>query len=50
MQEVVQLVGTVGFPIAVCCYVLFRLEKTMGELRDGIRELIVIHRGGGGAL
>jgi hypothetical protein len=34
-------IGQYGFPIVVSCYLLFRLERTMRELRDAVRELLI---------
>ncbi len=35
----IQVVSSVGFPIAVASYLLFRMERIMTELRDSIRDL-----------
>jgi hypothetical protein len=37
--EWIQIVSSVGFPIAVASYLLFRMERIMTELRDSIRDL-----------
>ena len=39
-----KMISTVGFPIVVASYLLIRVEKVLGDVRDGIRELILIHR------
>lgn len=39
LDELVRLVGTTGFPIAVTAYLLLRLDRTLLELRDEIRAL-----------
>lgn len=31
--------SNVGFPIGVASYLLVRTEKTIGELRDAVRDL-----------
>ena len=38
-QEIVGLIGTVGFPIAVTVYLLLERNKTMKELTQAIRDL-----------
>lgn len=38
----VQVVSSVGFPIAVAAYLLFRMEGIIKELRDSIRDLTVM--------
>lgn len=39
MQELVDIVTKVGFPIAVCIYLLFDRDKTTKELTVAIRDL-----------
>lgn len=34
-----QIVATVGFPIAITAYLIIRVDKTLGELRDTIRDV-----------
>ncbi len=38
----IQVVSSVGFPIAVAAYLLFRMEGILRELRDSIRDLSLI--------
>ena len=45
MQEWINLISNVGFPITIALYVLFRLEKTVQENTRAIREMIIILRG-----
>lgn len=40
MEEFTKLISTVGFPIAVTAFLLWRLDTTMRELRDAVRDLI----------
>lgn len=35
----IQVVSSVGFPIAVAAYLLVRMEHILTELRDAIRSL-----------
>ncbi|WBW49750.1 YvrJ family protein [Peptoniphilus equinus] len=39
MDELISLVGNVGFPIAVSCYLLIRVEKRIIELTHCIQTL-----------
>lgn len=39
MEEFVNLVGNLGFPIAVCSYLLVRFEKKIDILNNSIQEL-----------
>lgn len=39
MSEFLELVGNVGFPIAVSVYLLIRVEHKLGELAAAIGEL-----------
>ncbi len=39
MQDLLNLVGNVGFPIAVSIYLLIRVESKLGELSKAIGEL-----------
>lgn len=38
-SDVATLVGNIGFPMAICVYVLTRLEAKMEKLSDTISEL-----------
>ncbi len=40
----IQVVSSVGFPIAVASYLLFRMERIMTELRDAILALTAAAR------
>ena len=40
-HELMQLIGNVGFPIAVAVYLLIRFEKRLEELRDAVLDLKV---------
>lgn len=46
MNELVDIVSTVGFPIAVCIYLLYErtrnMDKTATDLRDAIRDLHIL--------
>lgn len=39
MEELMQLIGNVGFPIAVSAYLLIRIEGRLTELNTAIVEL-----------
>lgn len=39
MDELINLIGNLGFPIAVCAYLLVRFEKKIDILNDSIQEL-----------
>ena len=40
--DIVSLIGTLGFPIAVCVWLLFERGKTMKELTKAINELCLV--------
>lgn len=46
MNEIVEIISTVGFPIAVCIYLLYErtrnTDKMMSEVRDAIRDLHIL--------
>lgn len=39
MEQIVSLIGNVGFPIAITLYVLMRLEAKMEKLNENIVKL-----------
>jgi len=39
MEEYIQLVSNVGFPIAMTFYLIFKFEKTLKANTDSITEL-----------
>lgn len=39
IEEYIQLISNVGFPIVIAMYVLIRLEKTLKENTQVIKEL-----------
>lgn len=39
MNELLNLIGNVGFPIAVAAYLLIRIETRLSELSGAINEL-----------
>lgn len=39
MSEFIQLIGNLGFPIAVTAYLLVRIESKLNQLTDSIYEL-----------
>jgi YvrJ protein family len=54
VNELVNLIGNVGFPVAISGYLLIRLEKNIGSLTASINKLntiistklgVVIHNG-----
>lgn len=42
LEQLGKLVATVGVPAAVAFYVLYRVDATLGELRDAVRELATV--------
>ena len=47
MNEVVSLIGNVGFPMAITLYVLTRLESKMEKLSESMNKLanaIEVHK------
>lgn len=42
INDLMNLITNVGFPIAVCAYLLFRLEKQLIELSSSINKLNTI--------
>jgi hypothetical protein len=41
-EQIISLIGSLGFPIAVCIYLLVERGKTMKELTRAINELCLI--------
>ncbi|NLX02320.1 MAG: YvrJ family protein, partial [Syntrophomonadaceae bacterium] len=39
MEELLNIIGNVGFPIAVSAYLLIRVEAKLGELSNTITQL-----------
>ncbi len=39
IDQLVELFKGVGFPVAVAAYVLLRLDRTLIQVRDELREL-----------
>jgi hypothetical protein len=37
-----QLIGSVGFPIAITVYLIFTVNKTLQELRDTVLKLTTL--------
>lgn len=42
MEEVLQAISTVGFPIAVAVYLLVRIEPRINALTDCVKDLTMI--------
>lgn len=42
INDFLNIITNVGFPIAVCAYLLFRLEKQLSELSYSINKLNTI--------
>ena len=42
MEEVLQAISTVGFPIAVAVYLLVRIEPRINALTDVVKDLTAI--------
>lgn len=38
-NDVIELVGKVGFPVLVAWFLLVRLDHTLHEVRDALKEL-----------
>ncbi len=41
-QELVGIIGTVGFPIAICAYLLYERKTTTKDLISAIRDLTIV--------
>lgn len=39
MEDLITNISNIGFPIAISCYLLVRLEKKMEELKEVIVDL-----------
>jgi hypothetical protein len=39
VEELLNIIGNVGFPIAVAAYLLIRIEAKLGELSNSITQL-----------
>ncbi|MDU1177375.1 YvrJ protein family [Peptoniphilus harei] len=39
MEDLIANISNIGFPIAISCYLLVRLEKKMEELKEVIVDL-----------
>lgn len=39
MEEIIAQISNVGFPIAITCYLLVRIENKLTELTSSINEL-----------
>lgn len=42
IDDLINLIANAGFPIAVCSYLLFRLEKQLNALSSSINKLNMI--------
>lgn len=42
MNELVDIVSTVGFPIAVCIYLLYERSQSTKDLKDAIIDLHIL--------
>lgn len=46
MNEIIEIISTVGFPIGVCIYLLYERtkshDKSMAELKDAITDLHIL--------
>ena len=42
MQEYVDIITTVGFPIAVTCYLLYERNKATKDLKSAITDLYIL--------
>ncbi|MCF7798787.1 YvrJ family protein [Candidatus Woesearchaeota archaeon] len=38
-SEIINLIGNMGFPIAMCFYLMFRFEKTLQKNTESVQEL-----------
>lgn len=41
-MDIINVIGTVGFPIAVCVYLLYERNKTIKELTKAITNLTIL--------
>jgi hypothetical protein len=42
LDQIVSVISSLGFPIFVAVYLLFRTDKVLREVRDAVRELVVV--------
>jgi len=40
-----EFISMVGFPIAVSAFVLLRVDRTLRDVRDGVRDLVKLNGG-----
>ena len=40
-EAVISLIISVGFPIALVCYLMFRFEAKLSENTESVRELLI---------
>ena len=41
-MDIITVISTVGFPIAMCIYFMFRFEKTISENTKAVKELTIM--------
>lgn len=41
MDQIIQLISTVGFPIAITVFVMLRLDKSLKAMEEALKELII---------
>lgn len=39
MDEIITIISNVGFPIAICCFVMMRIDSKLSELTLAIKDL-----------
>lgn len=42
LQALQNLIGNLGFPIAVTCYFMFTVNKTIKDVNDSVNKLITV--------
>jgi hypothetical protein len=45
LAAVRDFISMVGFPIAVSAFVLLRVDRTLGQVRDAVRDLVKLNGG-----
>lgn len=43
-STIVQLIGSLGFPIAACCYMFYSLEKEREAHKEETRQITETHK------
>jgi hypothetical protein len=41
IKDIITFIQSIGFPIFVAVYVLIRLEKTLGQINETLKDLVI---------